>query len=82
MTTIGVMHVFKAAQPALLYLSPAFIISITLCATIRGEFSQMWNWEDGAEDEEKEEEDTIETSREDSHGESTAIEVKESIRKR
>ncbi len=30
---MGVMHVFKAAQPALLYLSPACLLSTALVAT-------------------------------------------------
>lgn len=40
-TTMGVMHVFKAAQPALLYLSPAGILSVLLTAIIRGELKQV-----------------------------------------
>jgi minor histocompatibility antigen H13 len=35
-TTIGVMHTFKAAQPALLYLSPACILSVLLTALFQG----------------------------------------------
>ncbi|KAJ2702426.1 hypothetical protein FB645_004287 [Coemansia sp. IMI 203386] len=40
-TTISVMHVFKAAQPALLYLSPACILSVVITALTRGELSQV-----------------------------------------
>ncbi|KAJ1797042.1 hypothetical protein LPJ56_007054, partial [Coemansia sp. RSA 2599] len=40
-TTIAVMHVFKAAQPALLYLSPACILSVAATALVRGEVSQV-----------------------------------------
>ena len=36
-TTIVVMHSFKAAQPALLYLSPACILAPFLCAAAKGE---------------------------------------------
>lgn len=43
-TTIFVMHHFKAAQPALLYLSPSCILSVLLTALIRREFSIMWNF--------------------------------------
>ncbi|SPO25523.1 related to Minor histocompatibility antigen H13 [Ustilago trichophora] len=53
-TTMGVMHFFKAAQPALLYLSPACTGAVFLTAALRGEFKQIWNWTDG-EEEDKEE---------------------------
>lgn len=52
-TTMGVMHFFKAAQPALLYLSPACTGAVFLTAALRGEFKQVWNWTDGEEEEEK-----------------------------
>ncbi|TFK74045.1 hypothetical protein BDN72DRAFT_813704 [Pluteus cervinus] len=45
-TTMVVLHVFKAAQPALLYLSPACIISLFLTAVVRGEFKDVWSWSD------------------------------------
>jgi minor histocompatibility antigen H13 len=51
--TMGVMHFTKAAQPALLYLSPACISAVGLCAFRRGEFKEMWAWKD--EEEEKDE---------------------------
>lgn len=41
-TTMAVMHIYKAAQPALLYLSPAGIISVFLTALVRGELKVMW----------------------------------------
>ncbi|CEQ39634.1 SPOSA6832_01167 [Sporobolomyces salmonicolor] len=50
-TTIFVMHTFRAAQPALLYLSPACIGSVVLTAWARGEVKEMWGWIDGEEDE-------------------------------
>ncbi|KAJ1800966.1 hypothetical protein LPJ59_000676 [Coemansia sp. RSA 2399] len=40
-TTIVVMHVFKAAQPALLYLSPACILSVVGMALVRGELGAV-----------------------------------------
>ncbi|KAI0645544.1 signal peptide peptidase-domain-containing protein [Trametes meyenii] len=49
-TTMTVMHVFKKAQPALLYLSPACILSFVLTAFVRGEFADAWAWSDEAED--------------------------------
>lgn len=54
-TTIFVMHTFKSAQPALLYLSPACVGSVVLCALIRGESLEFWAFDDGSEDENKEE---------------------------
>jgi minor histocompatibility antigen H13 len=46
-TTMTVMHMFKAAQPALLYLSPACMLSFFLTALIRGELKEAWYWIDG-----------------------------------
>ncbi|KAJ2714202.1 hypothetical protein H4R19_001852 [Coemansia spiralis] len=40
-TTITVMHVFKAAQPALLYLSPACILAVLGTALARGELQAV-----------------------------------------
>ncbi|KIK67467.1 hypothetical protein GYMLUDRAFT_872974 [Collybiopsis luxurians FD-317 M1] len=48
-TTMSVMHFFKAAQPALLYLSPACILSFVITALYRGEFSDAWSWIDEPE---------------------------------
>mmetsp|Transcript_11009 Transcript_11009/g.16459 ORF Transcript_11009/g.16459 Transcript_11009/m.16459 type:complete len:387 (+) Transcript_11009:62-1222(+) len=42
--TIFIMYTFNAAQPALLYLSPACIGSTMLFAAISGEFSELWNY--------------------------------------
>lgn len=52
-TTMGVMHFTKAAQPALLYLSPACIISVALTAWRRGELQEAWSWKDEEADEDK-----------------------------
>jgi len=41
-TTIYVMHVFKAAQPALLYLSPACILSVLITGLARGELKEVF----------------------------------------
>ncbi|KAI0254114.1 signal peptide peptidase-domain-containing protein [Lactifluus subvellereus] len=46
-TTMTVMHVFRAAQPALLYLSPACILSFVFTAWRRGELIEVWEWNDG-----------------------------------
>lgn len=52
LTTIGVMHFFKAAQPALLYLVPACIGSSFLTAVVREELSILFAYSE-EEDEKK-----------------------------
>ncbi|CAO1630881.1 unnamed protein product [Jaminaea pallidilutea] len=52
-TTMAVMHTFKAAQPALLYLSPACVLAVVIRSLKRGEWAELWKWKD----EEGEEED-------------------------
>uniref|UniRef100_A0A1I8BDL1 Intramembrane protease 2 n=1 Tax=Meloidogyne hapla TaxID=6305 RepID=A0A1I8BDL1_MELHA len=42
--TMGVMHYFKAAQPALLYLVPSCLLLPLGFAALRGEFSALWNY--------------------------------------
>ncbi|RKO91362.1 signal peptide peptidase-domain-containing protein [Blyttiomyces helicus] len=44
-TTVVVMHTYKAAQPALLYLSPACILSALLTALVRGETKQLFGFD-------------------------------------
>ena len=48
--TVTVMHTFKSAQPALLYLSPACILSVVLCAVLRGELGDLWAFDDASDD--------------------------------
>ncbi|KPV74605.1 uncharacterized protein RHOBADRAFT_14989 [Rhodotorula graminis WP1] len=50
-TTILAMHTFRAAQPALLYLSPACVASVAVCALVRGESAKLWAYVDGDEGE-------------------------------
>ncbi|KAK0241654.1 signal peptide peptidase-domain-containing protein [Armillaria nabsnona] len=45
-TTLSVMHFFGKAQPALLYLSPACILSFVITSFCRGELSDAWDWND------------------------------------
>ncbi|KAH9931133.1 signal peptide peptidase-domain-containing protein [Epithele typhae] len=45
-TTMSVMHIFQKAQPALLYLSPACILSFLITSLVRGEFQDAWSWSD------------------------------------
>ncbi|KAL7540291.1 hypothetical protein ACHAXR_010012 [Thalassiosira sp. AJA248-18] len=54
-TTLYVMIVFEAAQPALLYLVPACLSSSLLCAAVRGELKELFEYSE--EEEEEEEED-------------------------
>lgn len=49
------MHHFQAAQPALLYLSPACVGSVSIVALVRGEWKDVWKWSDGDENEEQQE---------------------------
>ncbi|CAJ0579455.1 unnamed protein product, partial [Mesorhabditis spiculigera] len=55
--TMAVMHHFKRAQPALLYLVPTCLLIPILLSLIRGEFSDLWNYDEGhlieKDDEEK-----------------------------
>eukprot|EP00762_Andalucia_godoyi_P001180 ANDGO_02117.mRNA.1 Signal peptide peptidase 2 len=48
-TTIAVMHLFQAAQPALLYLVPACTGSVALLAIIRGEWKQLMAYSESSE---------------------------------
>jgi minor histocompatibility antigen H13 len=49
LTTMGVMHVFKAAQPALLYLVPFCVGGSLLTALVRGELGTLISFEDKEE---------------------------------
>ncbi|CAO1635638.1 unnamed protein product [Sympodiomycopsis kandeliae] len=57
-TTMAIMHIFEAAQPALLYLSPACVAAIAIQALVRGETKLVWSWtdDDGEQDKERKEE--------------------------
>jgi minor histocompatibility antigen H13 len=59
-TTGSVMHIFQAAQPALLYLSPACILSVLLTALIRGEIKPLFAY---APDESKKKKAEIEDAK-------------------
>ncbi|KAL5507195.1 hypothetical protein ACEPAH_6651 [Sanghuangporus vaninii] len=47
-TTMIVLHTFGAAQPALLYLSPACILSFLITAATKGETKDALEWKDEA----------------------------------
>ena len=48
--TLGIMHAFKHAQPALLYLVPGVLISLWGTALVKGDVKTMWEYTE-AEDE-------------------------------
>lgn len=50
MTTIFIMHVYKHAQPALLYLVPACLGTPLLAALVRGDITTMFKYEDHPEE--------------------------------
>jgi len=50
LTTIGVMHVFKHAQPALLYLVPACLGTPLLFALVKGDVKSMFAYADHPEE--------------------------------
>ncbi|RPB01804.1 hypothetical protein L873DRAFT_1827090 [Choiromyces venosus 120613-1] len=50
LTTLVVMHVFKRAQPALLYLVPGVLGSVWLGALMKGELRIMWNYSEEGEE--------------------------------
>jgi len=54
-TTIIVMHTFQAAQPALLYLTPACIISSLITGFANKDFNQLFSYEEGNSKEKKDE---------------------------
>jgi minor histocompatibility antigen H13 len=66
MITLGVMHVWKHGQPALLYLVPGVLIALVLTARIRGELRQMWDFTE--EEEEAEEETNGDTTKRSGNG--------------
>lgn len=51
MTTMAVMHIFKAAQPALLYLSPACLLAAVLGGLVNGNLKEVYNYEADAQPE-------------------------------
>jgi len=62
--TIVVMHVFKHAQPALLYLVPACLGAPLLVALISGEMKALFDYNEEEEEEEDEDDDEDEKKKE------------------
>lgn len=54
-TTIAVMNFFNAAQPALLYIVPGLLAAVLGLAAARGEFNEVFYWEEVPEGVEGEE---------------------------
>jgi len=46
LVTVGVMYFFESAQPALLYLVPACVLGALSVALVKGDFSQLWNYDE------------------------------------
>jgi minor histocompatibility antigen H13 len=53
LATLGVMHVWGHAQPALLYLVPGVLGSLWLTAIARGELNLMWDFSEASEEEDE-----------------------------
>jgi len=52
--TIGIMHFAKAAQPALLYLSPACVLAVLITASARNELKDLWEYTNTEESDQEE----------------------------
>ncbi|XP_068602252.1 minor histocompatibility antigen H13 isoform X2 [Brachionichthys hirsutus] len=63
--TIFIMHTFKHAQPALLYLVPACVGFPCVVALIKGELADMFRYEEVPAEEESAEEDSSESEKKD-----------------
>lgn len=61
--TIFVMHTFKHAQPALLYLVPACVGFPVLVALIKGELTEMFRYEESSPDDGPLKEEMTETDK-------------------
>lgn len=84
-TTVAVMFFFDAAQPALLYLVPACLLSSSLTALWRGELSDLTAYTEGEakEDaEKKEKEEAEKKKKEGEEGEELMKKTKESKKKK
>ncbi|KAM9350897.1 minor histocompatibility antigen H13 [Symphorus nematophorus] len=63
--TIFVMHTFKHAQPALLYLVPACVGFPVIVALFKGELTEMFRYEESPAEEEAAKEDSSESEKKD-----------------
>ncbi|GBC07648.1 hypothetical protein RclHR1_00760018 [Rhizophagus clarus] len=58
-TTIVIMHTFKAAQPALLYLSPACILSVLVTGIVKNQLKEVFNYTAEDSEEQKKKKDSV-----------------------
>lgn len=63
--TIFVMHTFKHAQPALLYLVPACVGFPVIVALFKGELTEMFRYEETSPEDEETKEDSSESEKKD-----------------
>ncbi|KAM4609881.1 LOW QUALITY PROTEIN: minor histocompatibility antigen H13 [Polymixia lowei] len=63
--TIFVMHTFKHAQPALLYLVPACVGFPVVVALLKGELTEMFRYEETSPEEAESKEDSSESEKKD-----------------
>ncbi|XP_069572631.1 minor histocompatibility antigen H13 isoform X4 [Brachyistius frenatus] len=63
--TIFVMHTFKHAQPALLYLVPACVGFPVVVALLKGELTEMFRYEETPPEEEESKDDSAESEKKD-----------------
>ncbi|KAL4459154.1 hypothetical protein ABPG75_014019 [Micractinium tetrahymenae] len=75
--TIVVMNVFKAAQPALLYIVPGVLIPTFAHAALKGQVGQLFHWHEKEHHEAKEAEAAAQQAKEDNAAASTADAKKE-----
>lgn len=64
LATIGVMHFFKAAQPALLYLVPACVGTSWLVGIVTGELGALFAYKDPSEEDTKKKKKTSNSKKE------------------
>mmetsp|Transcript_21979 Transcript_21979/g.32358 ORF Transcript_21979/g.32358 Transcript_21979/m.32358 type:complete len:413 (+) Transcript_21979:166-1404(+) len=79
--TMFVMIYFQAAQPALLYLVPACLGSSLLCALVRGEMKELFEYSEEEEEEEEEEEKKEEEKKEEKAEDETTAKKDEDAKK-
>jgi len=77
-TTVVVMHTFQAAQPALLYLSPACVGSVLLTGIVRGELGLVFSYkEEESGDKKKKDDDDDDDDDDDKKNEDASKDVAE-----
>ena len=62
--TLGVMHIYRHGQPALLYLVPGVILSLWGTALFKGDIKTMWEYTEAEEETEEEEKEDAKPKKE------------------